>query len=413
MATRRRIVAGLALALTGLSLPLACNSITGASGYSTQTCDECLVSRCAGVLNACDQDARCSAYRRCLAGCDQGSSDVRACFAQCAADSGANPARVTTVEACAASQCAAYCVGAEGSDASVVDGADVNDAADVNDVADSPTDSADDTTVTVTDSGTDSDVGGVAPGPKVLPPDCDSKGRGPTMAKITTVAGDYCIDTTEVTAAQYYAFWKEAGDGRLVGGQTPACNFNSDYTPQYPSSGWADPLPSGLTDQPVRYVDWCDANQFCRWAGKRLCGAIGTPAPITYKSADENDASKDQWFAACSNGGTTVYPYGGAYVSGNCNEANLGGSPKDVGTSHACSGTATPYSDVFDMIGNVAEWEDSCESGFGSLVQCRTRGGNFATSPGGAATCAVSGVGTYGFRGNGNLAVGFRCCSTK
>jgi len=73
-------------------------------------------------------------------------------------------------------------------------------------------------------------------------------GRGPAMARV----GDFCIDTTEVTNAQYVPFL-DAVVADPKAAQQPAglCNWNTDFHvwSNYPQPGTGDP------SDPVRGVD--------------------------------------------------------------------------------------------------------------------------------------------------------------
>jgi hypothetical protein len=57
----------------------------------------------------------------------------------------------------------------------------------------------------------------------------------------------------------------------------------------------------------VGCTNCCDATQFCKWAGKRLCGKIDGGA---LDMAQVADVHADQWYNACSGGGKTTYAYG-------------------------------------------------------------------------------------------------------
>jgi formylglycine-generating enzyme required for sulfatase activity len=76
------------------------------------------------------------------------------------------------------------------------------------------------------------------------------------------------------------------------------------------------------------------------------------------------------------------------------------------GTLQGCQSTEPGYEGVYDLNGNVAEWEDIC-GGAGRLVQCRVRGGSFYT--GATTACDVS---LFGYRSHINEAIGFRCCAS-
>jgi formylglycine-generating enzyme required for sulfatase activity len=207
----------------------------------------------------------------------------------------------------------------------------------------------------------------------------------------------YCIDSTEVTRAQYSA-WLASSPTTI--GQETECSWNMDYTP---ACDW----PAGtLGDHPVVCVDWCDAHAYCKSVGKRLCGNVaGGPNGF----ADFADAAKSQWVNACLSGAANnAYPYGSTYDAQKCN-----GLDKDIadtipaGSLTGCTSAASGYAGVFDLSGNVGEWEDSCEHSTGSDDNCRIRGGSYYSLDFDL-RCANDLVGIRSFT---NALVGFRCCS--
>jgi len=215
--------------------------------------------------------------------------------------------------------------------------------------------------------------------------------------------GSYCIDVIEITNAQYYKFWIA---GVLVGTQPAYCLWNTLFTP---SGAWPpDLLPGKDAGYPVRYVDWCDAYAYCAWAGKRLCGKIGGGAsvPTEYK-----DTSKSQWYNACSSNGTIVYPYSGTYDALKCNGAGAPTKPvwyvvDDAGTTYkntSCQGGAPG---LYQMSGNVAEWEDSCSASTGTSDTCQVRGGSYLSD----STGLRCDDGVTKARDTTSPDIGFRCC---
>jgi formylglycine-generating enzyme required for sulfatase activity len=221
---------------------------------------------------------------------------------------------------------------------------------------------------------------------------CPSGLQGPSMVAIDA----YCIDSTEVTNAQYAKFVQSKnGD---ISGQPATCAWNTTYVPAASCSlATAD-------DAPVTCVDWCDAYAYCAWAGKRLCGHIGggpsTPATAAL-------AESDQWYRACSHAGAQVFPYGDTYVASACNDKPRGvAAPVAVGTSPGCQGG---YPGLFDMSGNVVEWSDACSDNAGPNDGCVLRSGAFDDdSASGFLECASKNTNA---RSSVDETKGFRCCT--
>ena len=211
--------------------------------------------------------------------------------------------------------------------------------------------------------------------------------------------GAYCIDSTEVTNAQYEEF---VNANVSPSSQTADCGSNTSFVP---SASW--PPATDEFNQPVIYVDWCDAVAYCSAAGKRLCGQVGGGALPT---GDFADPAQSQWMAACSADGAHAYPYGGAYNENACNGADYGQPDQLLPTQAAvgCRGTAAPYSDVYDLSGNVHEWEDSCSGENGATDTCRRRGGSYKSKDTALSCDANDQVAT---RGGADGLTGFRCCS--
>jgi hypothetical protein len=208
--------------------------------------------------------------------------------------------------------------------------------------------------------------------------------------------GSYCIDAVEVTYTQYQAFYTA---NPPTSTQSSFCSWNTNYTP---TMNW--PAPQASAAAPVSYVNWCQAEDYCQWAGKRLCGTIGGGSA---QIANAAVATSDQWYNACSAGGTNLYPYGATYSAQICNGAGTGdgglGQPWQEQANMTCIGGETG---LFDMSGNVAEWEDACMAMTGMTDSCLTRGGSFESSPTQLLCSTTSPVA----RSYAGPDVGFRCC---
>mgnify|MGYP002145378841 CR=1 FL=1 len=70
---------------------------------------------------------------------------------------------------------------------------------------------------------------------------------------------------------------------------------------------------------------------------------------------------QSQWTHACTKGGDGQhkYAYGNTYNASACTTPGSGRSqPTEVGSQSQCVGG---FPGLFDMIGNVSEWEDGCD----------------------------------------------------
>lgn len=146
------------------------------------------------------------------------------------------------------------------------------------------------------------------------------------------------IDRYEVTNAQYQRF--------LLNTDTPS-----------PRHWRGDEYPEGMDDYPAVGMSWQQADDFCRWAGKRL-------------------PTEAEWEKACRGPGGAVYPWGDVWEPGLANNGfsraqdwpsrldsawgNLqlpAANEEFLGTYPVGSFPAgrSPYG-VADLAGNVSEW---------------------------------------------------------
>ncbi len=225
------------------------------------------------------------------------------------------------------------------------------------------------------------------------------------IAETAVAIGSWSIDATEVTNAQYAKFL--AAKGTDTSGQPSYCSWNTSFTP---TAGW--PAPLEQCNHPVVRVDWCDAYAYCQWAGKRLCG---NPSGGAGAFTGFINIAASQWYAACSRATGAKYIYGATYIAGACVDDAFDGKPggdatdvkRRVGAATNCHGATAPYNAIFDMNGNVAEWEDSCNSTEGTGDDCHVRGGSYSS---GWDKCDCD-EGATKKRAQTADDLGFRCCS--
>jgi formylglycine-generating enzyme required for sulfatase activity len=227
-----------------------------------------------------------------------------------------------------------------------------------------------------------------------------------SMLRVPVGTQAYCIDPTEVTIAQYDAFVAKVTPKSVV---FPAqCKWKNAETSFAPA-----PKPGGSMNTPVRNVDWCDAWAYCDYHEKRLCGAITSstsskpPAPF----AQFDDPNVDQWRHACSYSASPAWPYGASADPSKCQTSDRvpdGGvsSVVPVRSLTSCIGAPAELNALYDMSGNVAEWEDSCTGSSGTTDVCRVRGGSFRDRANNS-SCGATATRNRGDRSDW---VGFRCC---
>jgi formylglycine-generating enzyme required for sulfatase activity len=245
----------------------------------------------------------------------------------------------------------------------------------------------------------------------------DADGGCPSDMVPVPVAKGFCIDKTEATVADYGAFLDagpKASNGPLCGWKAKPGDFipHSRWDKSGPDdAGVPGQLTPGREKYPVLDVDWCDAYEYCASRGKHLCGRIGG-GPVS------EDDDGGEWFAACTHGddGFFTYPWGNDKDAGaNCNGAqraeSLGKSPalEKVASLQSCEG---PYPNLFDMLGNAAEWVDTCaavDPNDASVDLCNMKGGSFRDKE--YLVCrGASGKGSRNGDGNPVPQVGIRCC---
>jgi len=210
---------------------------------------------------------------------------------------------------------------------------------------------------------------------------CAKNGNCPTVAMVTVPWADpakatYEMDAHETTLAEYKRFLADVEAGIVPDLSGGTCAEQEDYTQDDFCLDLAandyDYDPEN-DDWPVVCIDWCSAQAYCSWAGKRLCG-------------HNEELADNEWYNACSSQGTNEF---GASLKTE-EECSLPKSCEDA-------------SGLFNMTWGAAEWVDGCLEGDGNTERCEM-GAGFHHTPG--AQCHV-----FNFRGNSaDGIVTLRCC---
>jgi formylglycine-generating enzyme len=235
-----------------------------------------------------------------------------------------------------------------------------------------------------------------------------------TMVRVD-VPGARCvwIDRTEVTVEQYTRFQREVPNDEVTWEPT-WCAWKVSRSD--PAATANDTCRAELLDfdvqpfapkKPIRCVDFCDAEAFCRWGGKHICydlSGIGATGPRGFPQ---------EWLLACTNGLTTRYPWGNE-TQVVCNTDQM--PDRCIGQQATCGAYQVDKKPdcknargTSDLLGNVAEWVFAC---------------NFVDSedPPGPTGCLVRGGGYDGplapcdleqtlFNDTRTPSLGFRCCA--
>jgi len=206
--------------------------------------------------------------------------------------------------------------------------------------------------------------GGAGGSPSVS---CASDRPGPSLVLIAGKNGPFCIDSTEVSRKHYAAFLEAKKDD--LKGQPDICEFNKTFDPviDHPdSSGDCKEQENYLApkkpENPITCVNWCQAQAYCAWAGKRLCGRLDGVNMVKVDK-DPEKYEDTEWSYVCSQGGTTKFAYGDVFEENRCRWTNelkdiSGNFP--VSEKTECRGQANPWSEVMNLGGGAFEWGGSC-----------------------------------------------------
>lgn len=130
----------------------------------------------------------------------------------------------------------------------------------------------------------------------------------------------YRLDRYEVTQAQYQRFVRETG-------RTPPPDWSGGKPP------------AGQENLPVVFVNWNDARDYCRWAGKRL-------------------PTEREWEKAARGPEGFLYPWGNTFHLEYAHIARGFSSSRTPSEVGQYAKGRSPYG-VYDMTGNVWEWTAS------------------------------------------------------
>jgi hypothetical protein len=288
--------------------------------------------------------------------------------------------------------------------------------------------SADGGTAAATNSGGKSGASGAsdgagqggAAGRADLPTECPADGPGAKMVRIERGDGQAaCIDEREVTQGEYHAFIEAVGlEGyRAMGFCTeafetrvpwdqPEPNHADDDTHEYGicQHGWYQPEKTPTMAMGCLFA--CQAESYCAWAGKQLCGRFDSDEPLDETSA--LDPKESVWAAACTNGGTTEQSQASKdpNVCGKKWENGAGDVVDASPEAHPeCHGQG-PYAGIYSLGGGVGEYINGM-----STQTATVRSGPLAMGPsaqkGAYTTPTACGICKLGFPAWG---LGFRCC---
>lgn len=238
--------------------------------------------------------------------------------------------------------------------------------------------------------------------------------HGPALTRVRWNEGiTFCIDSTEVTNAQYAEFL--AAQVPTTGQEEPRCAWNQTFQPAAKATN-GPPCPAfdpvARPDHPVVCVDWCDAAAYCGWAGKHLCQAPEEKGggPV----ADWTVPNASEWVIACTGDKAKdhPYPYGMAAEPGRCVDQEYPSampSLRPVKEAVMCEGGVPG---LFDMSGNAGEWQNDCAvpknvEAKGDSDVCYPLGGSFSSRPTDSSCTAETPFMRSQVAGD----IGFRCCA--
>jgi formylglycine-generating enzyme required for sulfatase activity len=209
------------------------------------------------------------------------------------------------------------------------------------------------------------------------------------VAKSVSVPAGFAIDATEVTRSQYAAW---LATNPVTTGQAAVCSWNASFTPDATCMAKTTVCQgTGCGNHPQPCIDMCDASAYCNAVGKQLCG-------------------ENNWSTACTSSGVNRFTYGNSLARGMCHDSTDSTDSTTtvpVGTMPGCQSLVPGYVGIFDLIGNVWEWQDNCTGAGGATDICQPDGTSFGMSaamPECKQSIPVQRAGVTD-------KIGFRCCT--
>ncbi len=237
-----------------------------------------------------------------------------------------------------------------------------------------------------------------------------SQPRGPAMIRVTddAAAVDFCIDSTEVTRAQYVTFLDSItqADVDAIAARLPQV-CRDVFTPPYDlSTALQRSHVAGDQTLAAASIGWCQAQVYCAWAGKRLCGTLAGGAGYDFNATTVQPIDTE-WFFACTHGGSRPFPYGSTAIASACDDGP-DAAVEPPASRPACVGG---YPGLYDMVGNLAEWELGFKYDGSYPPYVHARGPWFASAT--TDDCSVMGGDPDRIPyTNGDPRVGIRCCAS-
>lgn len=174
---------------------------------------------------------------------------------------------------------------------------------------------------------------------------------------ITVSISALLIDSHEVTVARFRRYWQAGHPGptsaiRYPGGGSRTVTTVSEPIVAITTSGrtctWSA-TPTGAESLPINCVNWDTAMAFCAWDGGRLPTEAEYEFVASGRSLDGASVPRR-------------YPWGdqvpvGEFGTRNCDRAQLYGCSGDDGSNVRRVGSFPSVGGLFDLSGNVAEWQ--------------------------------------------------------